>query len=592
LLILLFGRGMMRTFDQDEHQFVAPAVLLSDRGLIPYRDYPYFHMPHLIFGYGAATAWIPYKLLAARVISVLCGWGTLLLLGRAGWKALEGQSERQRWLLVGGILAAYLSSQLFVYTNGWAWNHDSAVLCALGAYLLLLRGLTTARIAPIALAGVLTGFAIGIRLSFALIVVPMGLAIWLCRSPLTRRGRGLAFAAAVAATSAALLPAWILWLEDPDAFIFGNLSYADLNTRYYARLGIAMTFAQKAAYIPKKMISDPGNAFFFLLGCYALGYALWRQRLWQSRFGNELALLAGLLPALLIGAAGPNPIQQQYCYMLLPFLCLAGIYLVALECSTPLGSRRWRRVVVWGALLPAAIGIPRWYWQIIYLPRVHDWTPVQVHRTGAWIKDHCPPNAWVLTVDPVFPLEAGLQAYQEYAVGRFIFLVADLMTPEERSRFHMISEEELDRVLAERPPDAIFRHTKDPTDPLTQYAKDHHFRKLDYRFSYRAAFTEAEHFELWFRDPPSGSPPSGAGVGGLAGTNINDGDPVSSALDRAMGSDARGEDSEHGSPPYAGHSGGAVGGTSAQARASVGRQRHGIRPGGNPPADRTLGEKR
>jgi hypothetical protein len=88
-----------------------------------------------------------------------------------------------------------------------------------------------------------------------------------------------------------------------------------------------------------------------------------------------------------------------------------------------------------------------------------------------------------------------------------------------------------------------------------------------------------------------GTPGGGTEVGGLAGTNIDDGDPVLTNLDRAMGSDTRGEDSEEGGPPYAGHSGGAVGGTPAQVRASGGQQRHGIRPGGKSPADRTIGEK-
>jgi hypothetical protein len=87
-----------------------------------------------------------------------------------------------------------------------------------------------------------------------------------------------------------------------------------------------------------------------------------------------------------------------------------------------------------------------------------------------------------------------------------------------------------------------------------------------------------------------GTPGGGTEVGGLAGTNIDDGDPVFTNLDRAMGSDARGEDSEDGGPPYAGISGGAVGGTPAQARASGGHQRHGISPGGVPPADSTIGQ--
>lgn len=89
----------------------------------------------------------------------------------------------------------------------------------------------------------------------------------------------------------------------------------------------------------------------------------------------------------------------------------------------------------------------------------------------------------------------------------------------------------------------------------------------------------------------AGTPGGGTEVGGLAGTNIDDGDPALTNLDQAMGSDARGEDSEEGGPPYAGHSGGAVGGAPAQGRASGGRQPRGIRPGGKPPADRTIGEE-
>jgi hypothetical protein len=87
-----------------------------------------------------------------------------------------------------------------------------------------------------------------------------------------------------------------------------------------------------------------------------------------------------------------------------------------------------------------------------------------------------------------------------------------------------------------------------------------------------------------------GTPGGGTEVGGLAGTNSDDGDPVLTNLDRAMGSDARGEDSEDGGPPYAGISGGAVGGTPANVRASGGHERHGIRPGGVPHADSTVGQ--
>jgi hypothetical protein len=127
------------------------------------------------------------------------------------------------------------------------------------------------------------------------------------------------------------------------------------------------------------------------------------------------------------------------------------------------------------------------------------------------------------------------------------------------------------------------RKDKEKTDPLppgaTKAATDHDLRPgepPDRTPSGEAAV---------------GTPGGGTEAGGLAGTNIDDGDPELANIDRAMGSDARGEDSEEGGPPYAGISGGAVGGTPAQGRASGGHQRHGVRPGGTPPADRTIGEK-
>src|SRR5205085_8843685 len=53
LAVLLLSRSMHHDLDHDEHQFVASAALLARRGLLPYRDYPYFHTPGLVFVYAA-----------------------------------------------------------------------------------------------------------------------------------------------------------------------------------------------------------------------------------------------------------------------------------------------------------------------------------------------------------------------------------------------------------------------------------------------------------------------------------------------------------------------------------------------------------
>jgi hypothetical protein len=461
-------------------------------------------MPNLVYLYAGAMPWFTNKLLAARAISVLFGWGTVLLLWRAGWTALEGQPYRTRWLLVGGFLAAYLCSQLFAYTNGWAWNHDSATFCAVAAFLLQCRGMKTGRGWLIGLAGACAGMALGIRLSFALIVVPMGVWLWIGSSRWTWRGRAIAFGAAVGGALVMLLPAFISWAQDPETFFFGNLGYASLSRQFYADHGEGYaTFPAKVYYLFRKFFSDPGNAFLFLTGTYALGFAYWKRRTWRSPLANELGLLLGMMPALLIGAWGPTPTQQQYFFMLLPFLTLAGIYAMSLDCRSAIGVRRWRHIVLWAALVPALIGFPRWYWQAVYLPNVDAWTPICVHRVGEWIKYNSPPDARVMSADPLFPLEADMDAYTEFAVGRFVFHVGGLMRPAERARFQIAWGEHLERVLAERPPDAIFRHAKSPSEPLAAYARQHGFRRLECQFKYHDWNPERsrETFELWIRVP-------------------------------------------------------------------------------------------
>src|SRR5207248_10562117 len=53
VLALVLTLGMTKRLDHDEHQFISSAVLLARDGLLPYRDYPYFHMPYLIAVYAA-----------------------------------------------------------------------------------------------------------------------------------------------------------------------------------------------------------------------------------------------------------------------------------------------------------------------------------------------------------------------------------------------------------------------------------------------------------------------------------------------------------------------------------------------------------
>ena len=48
ITVSLFAIAMCRGLSRDEHQFIAAGALLATEGLLPYRDFPYFHVPNLI----------------------------------------------------------------------------------------------------------------------------------------------------------------------------------------------------------------------------------------------------------------------------------------------------------------------------------------------------------------------------------------------------------------------------------------------------------------------------------------------------------------------------------------------------------------
>src|SRR5687768_6952834 len=62
---------MERDLNHDEHQFLAPGALMAREGDQPYKDYPLFHVPNLVFVYAAVAQATPYYILGAKCISVL-----------------------------------------------------------------------------------------------------------------------------------------------------------------------------------------------------------------------------------------------------------------------------------------------------------------------------------------------------------------------------------------------------------------------------------------------------------------------------------------------------------------------------------------
>src|SRR6266571_4053576 len=78
--LLLVGQAMAKPLDHDEHQFVASGWLLAHEGLLPYRDYPYFHLPYMSLVYAVVYAFTTYPMLAARLIETAGALGSAILI--------------------------------------------------------------------------------------------------------------------------------------------------------------------------------------------------------------------------------------------------------------------------------------------------------------------------------------------------------------------------------------------------------------------------------------------------------------------------------------------------------------------------------
>src|SRR3972149_7627683 len=125
---------MERGLNHDEHQFVASGVLLAKEGLLPYLDYPYFHVPNLVFIYAALFNFTDHYFLAARLLSAVFGWLTLAVLFYLAYNLFSRYSHALRFLMASGATVLLLVNPSFQYTTGFAWNHDSSVLFSLLAF--------------------------------------------------------------------------------------------------------------------------------------------------------------------------------------------------------------------------------------------------------------------------------------------------------------------------------------------------------------------------------------------------------------------------------------------------------------------------
>ena len=470
VLLLLFVRALARPLNHDEHQFIAPAALLLHRGLLPYLDFPFFHTPDLILIFAALFATTTHYLLAARAFNAGCAALLLLLLFAFTIRRFRAVSEKN-WSIGFGVVLLLSLNPFFRFTAGRAWNHDLAVLGVVVAFLAFLRMEKSGRACFwLALCGAGVGLAAGTRLSFAPMVAPFALAVLFF--PPRGQKRIVSLALFGGGVALALLPVGLLCAVAPRQFIFDNFTYnGTINLLYRAAtVPREIGFWNKLSFPFQYFLRSPSDVLLIGGFIYFAARPWWRSGWAGWRRDRELTVLMLLLPFIFIGSWAPTPSYRQYYYPFVPFLLIGNIIGLARERPLKLRSMRllWLTVIVSVAealpSLPSSLGATA----------ASAWPVFRVHETAEAIAALVP-RGRVLTLAPIFPLEAGCDIYPAFATGPFAWRTAPFIDPATRADFGFVAPDDLDSYLAADPPAAIltgFEH-QEYERPVLRYARTH-----------------------------------------------------------------------------------------------------------------------
>lgn len=472
---LVFARGIQRPLNHDEHQFLSPGAVLARHGALPYRDYPLFHLPNLVFVYAAVERLGIDLVLGAKLISILATCSIIgMLVREAVRRPAFGHPAGGLFVAVGGV-ALLIFDPLFSTATGKTWNHEVPTALVFAALLLIGRAGERNSLFASVLAGLMAGLAVGFRLTFAPVLVPLALAAFLYPVPLRRQlAHGIAFGLCA---TVALAPSLYFLCTDREAFLFGNFEFPRLRLRDPAneRIQKTVTWWRKLRYFAKEIVVPSWPLFLaFFTVAVAPAWA-WLRR----REGGQLAsgVLLLTLPFFLLGCFAPSRYQYQHFYVLIPFLALGIVYGLQCEASSKPKVRLFGSLISVAAIVSILLGINN-YRNISPAWNKDEWATTRTRSVGGDIRKHIA-HGKILTLAPTYPLLGGFDIYPEFATGPFAWRSAHLVPAERRRRLHLVAPDDLDMFLASDPPAAILTGYEDDGDlekPLVDYARRHGYR--------------------------------------------------------------------------------------------------------------------
>lgn len=445
LFAVVLANSMTKPPGRDEQMYCTAGALVA-KGMLPYRDFSYaaqlpYH-PFLLAGIYRLIGTSHY-LLAGRLFSVACDMIVVILL--VAW---YGRISRVGGLVLG--LAAgtiYVIHPVVCYANGYAWNHDlvqAAVAAALFMVLSTEGSGTQAILRPMC-AGLLLGLAVFSRIT-TILVLPVFI-IWLLSdrsTPFRTRLVGmLLFAAGL--TASAALPVWVI-MQAPGAVWLELVEIPRLYGQWLGLLGMTLPrtrLALRCLLLPENLL---------ILGILVLS-GIW---MWRSSLRQWICLALAMV--FCIVAFIPPTMWLQYWAIPVPFMLMG----LAEPVSRLADKRPALRVLAW--VLTLGLLIRNWDQvdAVRSLVVPDQWVPIRVHWQYSQLLADIGPGGRVLTIAPLWALEADRQIYRELSCGPIIYRIADQLTEDQRRLANVVGPGSLRSLILDKPPDAVLVGVEDP----------------------------------------------------------------------------------------------------------------------------------
>jgi hypothetical protein len=252
-----------------------------------------------------------------------------------------------------------------------------------------------------------------------------------------------------------------------------------LNTLYYREQPnwtAAMTLGGKVRFLKEVVFSKPGDLLILGISVYSVALLGVEKTRGAVRTRLEVPFLLLCLPFLFIGSLAATPSWYQYFFAPMPFILMLALYGLA-SFSNERHSRSASVLLVILALISVAdSGLITKAGYLRSAVNGESWSPLQLHREATEIailaKEAAKPGK-VLTLAPLYAVEARLSIYASFVTSPFAWRVSTLLSTEARAERSIVGPAEIKSLIEKDPPIAILTGTEkeDIEMPLIEAAK-------------------------------------------------------------------------------------------------------------------------